>query len=332
MPGGAYPAPAGAAAMNAIHLCCGAGGITLGFEWAGIRTAFAFDINPVAVETHRMNFTAAPCEVRDIRSVHPSDLPPADVWTCGIPCEPFSMAGQRLGEDDGRDVSADLSRLIREARANGNAPRFFFLENVPPYGKTVSAAFIRSALDGYHAVEAVFRHADYGVPQMRERWHLIASRFTPAPIPEPTHSEQPNLFGARPWITFGDVREPHPAEPHYMSARALKGIIRRQRSKALMAEERGTSAYAALFVVEDGDLVPTILSSWGKGISRSQTTVVFDDYRFRGPTFRECCRIQGFPDDFNFCGNRRERYEQVGRAVPPPFAEAVARAILESAR
>jgi DNA (cytosine-5)-methyltransferase 1 len=315
--------------VRAVHLCCGAGGTTLGFERAGIATAYAFDVSPVVVETHRANFPGAPCEVRDVREVRAGELPRADVWTCGIPCAPFSEAGLKLGHRDGRDVSPELARLIAEACAGPGAPRYVFLENVRPYRESVGAELIRAALrPHYDLFEAVFRHADYGVPQLRRRWHLLAAlKPHRAPVPEPTHAEHPNLLGLEPWVRFGDVRERDPQRPRYMSARALKGIIRRQRRKMRIAVERGCGAHSTLYVVEDHDLMPTVMATAYKGISRNQAVVVFDDYRFRCPTELENARAQGFPDDFVFCGSARQRSEQIGRAVPVQFAGAVARAI-----
>jgi DNA (cytosine-5)-methyltransferase 1 len=314
--------------LTALHLCCGAGGSTLGFDVAGIRTALAFDKNAVVLATHRRNLPDAPTAQFDITTLHAGDLPRADVWTCGIPCEAYSMAGQRLEERDVRDISADLVRLLVEARQLGCAPRYVFLENVPPFANSSAAAAIRAALAGYVITDAVYRHADWGVPQMRERWHLLAAPCDPPLHPEPTHAEHPNLLGLPTWRTFASIRERPVANPHYLSARGLRGIMRRQRSKALIAHERRTGAYAAMFVVDDEDLLPTVLASWHKGVSRNQATLIFDDFRYRGPTLLEVRRAQGFPDDFAFCGTVREVHEQVARAVPPPFANAVAAAIL----
>lgn len=316
--------------MKAIHLCSGAGGITLGFERAGIETTFAFDYNPIVVETHKMNFPNAPCEVMDIRDVRAGDLPACDIVTCGIPCEAYSIAGYRRGLADERDISPDVARLLAELAARPSPPRYVFLENVPPYRDTPAATMIREALCDYHIAEAIFRHADYGVCQKRKRWHLIASLQHPIPIPEPTCAETVNLFGLRPWIRFKEIREDPPTDPRYITSKAWRGILRRQtRAEILMAERGKNQCYAKCYVVDDDDLMPTVLASWHKGVSRSQAVIVFDDYRWRAPTFLETTRAQGFSDTFVFCGNKRERYEQIGRAVPPPFAEAMARAILK---
>lgn len=325
--------------LTAIQICCGAGGGSLGLEQAGIKTAWAFDLDANSVAAHQANFPHVPADVRDIRGVHIDDIPQADVWVCGVPCGPFSVAGRRLEEKDERDISADLARLLIASSGRSNAPRYVFLENVPPYAKSKSAALVRSALRqaGFISTfEEVFKHADFGVCQKRRRWHLIGSKVSPAPFPIPTNSKtgdgQGAILGLPRWKTFRGIRERRVEKPRYLSQRALEGILRRQKSKALSAGRRGNkSAYNVLYIVDDDDLMPTVLASWGKGLSRNQAVVIFDDFRYRGPTMTETTRCQGFPDDFLFHGTLEERYQQVGQAIPPPFALAVGLALVAHA-
>lgn len=313
--------------LTAVHLCCGAGGITLGFERAGIQTAYAFDINPVVVSTHQTNFPDAPAGVRDICEMRATDFPAADVWTCGIPCGNYSQAGPRTKDDA---VSWELVRLLKEADIRDNIPRYLFLENVREYANSNAAQAIRQTLNlvGMDYKEAVFTYADYGVSQLRKRWHLIASRKGKIPWPRPTHAKKPDLFGLPIWIKFGEIREPV-ENPRWMSPKALKGIIRRQRRKTQVGVDRNSSVHMCLYVVEDDDMMYTMMASAWKGLSRNQAVVVTEGVGFREPTELEWRRAQGFPDSFIFCGNKRQRYEQAGRAVPPPFAEAMARAFVE---
>jgi len=306
----------GGEAMKAVHLACGAGGITLGFERAGIETEYAFDVWPVAVESHRANFPNRPCEVCDIREVQASDLPHADCWTCGIPCEPYSIAGSRKGENDQRDIAFEVARLIREGK-----PQYIFLENVPPFQASAGAAAIREALAGYAVLEAVFLHADYGVPQLRRRWHIVASSTPPAPVPEPTHSECPSLFGLRPWIRFGAIRDGTGVEP--ISARALRYVF----NHSIKNAAKYGDGFAPIIITDD-DVLSTILSSQYKGQWRTNVSIVYEDGCLRPLSLLEARRGQGFPDDFVFCGGRINQWQQVGGAVAPPFAEAVAKAII----
>jgi len=308
--------------MNAVHLCCGAGGTTLGFEDGGIGTAYAFDVDPVMVEIHRLNFHNVPCEVRDIRQMGSADVPEADVWTCGIPCEPFSRAGLELGTADQRDISGEVARLIRGLQG-GDWPTYIFLENVPPFANSNGAAEIRAALDvaGFvHRLEAIFLYADWGICQMRRRWHIIASRVSPVPVPEPTHSEVADLFSRRPWVRFGEIRDQNAVG--HASVKALKGIFRRViRNAALYGD-----AYSPQ-IVGDDDLLPTVVSAWRAHINGT-APLIYSDGRLRPATILEARRAQGFPDGFRLVGTQVEQWKAVGQAVAPPFAMAVAKAIL----
>jgi DNA (cytosine-5)-methyltransferase 1 len=309
--------------VTAIHMACGGGGITLGFVHAGVQTALAFDVDPICIETHRRNYPGDPAEVCDICEMQAGDLPVADVWTCGIPCESYSMAGRRLAERDPRDFSPEVARLLREACAAGVAPDYVFLENVPPYAGSVNAQVIRESLAGYAVLEAIFCYADYGVAQKRRRWHLIAARVPPVPIPEPTHSEQPTLFGQQPWLRFGAIRDGYGIGP--MSATALRGIFRRLANNAA----RYGNAYQPTIVTDD-DLLPTVMTNWNRGVSRSQVVLIYEEGRLRRVSLLEGRRAQGFPDSYLFAGTQEQQWGQIGRAVAPPFAAAAARAIVGS--
>jgi len=309
--------------MRAVQICCGAGGSTLGFERAGIENVYAFDFDPVMVEIHQVNFPKVPCVVKDIREMAAGDLPEADIWLCGIPCEPFSCAGLELGHADRRDISFEVVRLLRGIQ--GEWPRYVVLENVPPFEHTPAAAAIRTALIDArfcHGIEAVFLYADYGVCQMRRRWHIIAARQGPTPVPTPTHSELPDLFRRLPWIRFGEIRDQ--GATGYASARALKGVFRRVIRYAVLYGD----AYSPQ-VVGDDDLLPTVMSVWRAHINGT-TPLIYSDGRLRPPTLLEAQRAQGFPDDFQVTRTQVEQWKAIGQAIAPPFAEAVGRAILSS--
>ncbi len=71
---------------------CGCGGIGLGFKQAGFHIAGAWDSNKYAVQTYKENVWAG-VKQADIRDMDISDIPEADVWAFGFPCQDLSVAG-----------------------------------------------------------------------------------------------------------------------------------------------------------------------------------------------------------------------------------------------
>jgi len=296
---------------------------------AGIETVFAMDIQGIVIKSHEANFPGRPALVQDIARLHAKSMPWADVWTCGIPCASYSTGGNRTHDEP---VTWELIRLLDEASREGVLPNYLFLENVPEYMSSRPAQALREAIDrvGLRFSQAIFKHADYGAPSIRRRWHLIAyPKRSALPWPEQTHMEEQNILNLPLWVCFGDIRQKRVPRPKYMSPKALKGIIRRQRKKVQTGIEKGCGVHCCLYIVEDKDMMYTMMASAWKGLARNQAVVVPHRYGFREPTELEWRRCQGFSDDFIFEGNKRQRYEQIGRAVPPPMALAMGKAIMK---
>jgi site-specific DNA-cytosine methylase len=110
-----------------------------------------------------------------------------------------------------------------------------------------------------------------------------------------------------------------------VSIPALRGIFRRVVQNAA----RYGNAFGPT-IIGDDDVLPTVMSSGYKSASRSQVVLIYEEGRLRAMSFAEARRGQGFPDSFIFRGNEEQRWRQVGQAVPPPFAAAVAGAMLEA--
>jgi DNA (cytosine-5)-methyltransferase 1 len=95
----------------------------------------------------------------------------ADVITAGFPCQPFSCAGKRQGEDDDRNMWPETLRCIRTVR-----PRFCFLENVPGL---ISCGYLATVLgdlaeSGYDSRWRVLSAAEVGAPHKRDRLWIVA--------------------------------------------------------------------------------------------------------------------------------------------------------------
>ena len=196
------------ASLQALDLCAGAGGLSLGLKRAGFDV-LGVELDPDACATHRAN--VGPCVEASIIDYHPPAGERFALVAGGVPCQGYSFAGKRGGSDLWREwlrigVEADAQALLLE-----NVEGILSWKYEDGWGVV---ARIEEGLraHGYEPRRAVLCAADYGVPQLRYRLILVAFRDPRALAafrwPEPTHAERPapTLFGPalRPWVT---VRE-----------------------------------------------------------------------------------------------------------------------------
>lgn len=163
------------AALRVIDWFAGVGGFHRAFSAEGHRIVGACEINPFCRKVYTKNFGAPAWFPKDIQEVVPDEIPDADLWVAGSPCQGFSHAGQGLGFDDPRSgLLRRLLFLIAKRR-----PRFFLLENVPgilsandgnDFGELVAT------LDwlGYAGAWTVLDARFFGVAQRRRRVFLVA--------------------------------------------------------------------------------------------------------------------------------------------------------------
>ena len=116
--------------LTCLEICAGAGGQSLGLEQAGFRHEAAVELDPDACETLRLNRGSEWKIIEDdVHNLEGRAYAGIDLFSGGVPCPPFSIAGKRLGQDDDRDLFPQALRLVRET-----GPRAVLLENVPRAG------------------------------------------------------------------------------------------------------------------------------------------------------------------------------------------------------
>ena len=165
--------------IRTLDLFAGAGGLTLGFEQAGLgfEPVQAVEIDLAAARTFKRNFG---CPVYDGPIEKLDEFEPADVIIGGPPCQGFSPLGR-----DRDDVSrARLNELwehyLRAVRQV--SPAAFVIENVPEFQRSVQFAKLLqlmeedAELQRYRYAYGVLNAADYGVPQVRRRGIFLAVR------------------------------------------------------------------------------------------------------------------------------------------------------------
>ncbi|MFY0527662.1 DNA cytosine methyltransferase [Archangium gephyra] len=341
-----------------ISLYTGAGGMDYGFEAAGFDTAVALEFDHDCCETLRKS-RSWPVIERSIYDVPAEELLEVarlksgepDLLIGGPPCQPFSKSGywargDSLRLDDPRaDTLAAYMHVVQEA-----LPRVFLLENVAGLafsGKDEGLLLLlerikrinRATKSNYKPYFQVLNAAAYGVPQLRERFVLVASRDgQPFSFPAPTHtdpSEKPDLLDVglpqyrTAWDAIGDLR---PSSDEDLSVRGKWGAL-------LPSIPEGQNY---LFHTERGEGLPlfgwrrrywTFLLKLAK--NRPSWTLQAQPGPAVGPfhwesrrlSIRELARLQTFPDDVLVQGGRTSAQRQLGNAVPSLLAEVLGRAI-----
>ena len=186
--------------MKVIDLFAGAGGFSLGFQMAGAEIVGAVEIDKWAGETLTYNHPQTCIAVRDIEMICDDEIVDlfadlgANVIIGGPPCQGFSVC--RRGKGDPKDPRNSLfEEFLRFGRLLN--PDLMIIENVPNLvkiktgvGKPVIDIITRELEDvGYHSEWNVLQATDYGIPQIRKRLFIVASKTKlNAPFPEITHT------------------------------------------------------------------------------------------------------------------------------------------------
>lgn len=346
-----------------LSLYTGAGGMDYGFEAAGFETRVALEFDRDAAATLRKNRDWPVIEA-DICITPSSDILRASglkegeaaLLIGGPPCQPFSKSGywssgdsKRLADPRARTLD-EYMRVVRDA-----LPETFVLENVHGIsysGKEEGMLLLQERIEqinaetgaSYAASWQVLNAVDYGVPQQRSRFFMVASREGREFVfPRPTHSDsdtaQPGLYDvgrrlkplATTWDAIGDLR-PHPVED----------LAVRGRWAGLLPSIPEGENY--LWHTDRRDGLP--LFGWRRRYwsfllklakNRPSWTIQAQPGPAVGPfhwdnrrlSVQEMARLQTFPDGIEFVGGRNSVQRQLGNAVPSLLAEVVGRAILE---
>lgn len=328
-------------APTVIELFAGCGGMALGFKQAGFKTILANEWDAAACETLKQNITdrVANCAIEEIER-----FPHADVVAGGPPCQGFSNLGERLPYDPRRQMWRHFMRAVEQAE-----PSVFVMENVPPLLKSQEFIEIKKIAEnlGYKVATKVLNAADYGVPQTRKRAIVIGVRDGLPSHPDPTHfdPDRHNLLThqLKPWVTvrdaIGDLPKKPTEENWHIGRNPTQMSLERYKSippggnrfdlpKRLTPDcwirktKGGTDLMGRLWWDRPSVTIRTEFYKPEKGR-------YLHPAEHRPITHREAARLQGFPDDFEFCGKRIEVGVQIGNAVPPPLGHALAKHVLK---
>ena len=311
--------------LTCLEICAGAGGQSLGLEQAGFSHLAAVEIDPDACATLRLNRPDWKVEEQDVHHFQGTDFRGVDLLAGGVPCPPFSIAGKQLGADDERDLFPQALRLVEECE-----PAAVMLENVRGLATARFASYREQVLArlhdlGYETDWQVLNASEFGVPQLRPRFILVAMRAAAY-----RHFEWPAPVRTPP--TVGETLHEHMAAAGWTGAAAWA-----QRANGIGPTLVGGSRKHG-----GPDLGPTrARAAWlrlhvdGKGLADAPPRVGDPEHYLPRLTLPMAAAIQGFPADWQFWGRKTAAYRQIGNAFPPPVARAVGigiRSALEASR
>lgn len=331
------------------ELFCGAGGMALGAIRARgkINTrlrfehAWANDYDFDACATYSKNIGGVDKDsviCKDVRQLDFHTLSEIDCLAFGFPCNDFSVVGEQKGFDGNfgplYEYGAKALDFFR--------PSCFVAENVGGIqsandGNAFSTILNRlsEAGPGYSVTSHLYKAEEYGVPQRRRRVLIVGIANwigRNSIVPSPTTKLRPptvrNAIADFP-IPEGSFNHELPVQGKTVTER-LKFIRPGQNAfnadmpESLRLKVKGAKISQIYRRLELDEPSYTVTGSGGGG------THIYHWEEDRALTNRERARLQGFPDSFVFLGSRSSVRKQIGMAVPPPLAEAVFSALLDS--
>lgn len=340
-----------------LSLFSGCGGLDLGFAQAGFDVVLGVDNDPFSARSHAKNFPGAAffngsiadfSETKARSLIGEEALQDVEVLIGGPPCPPFSKS---------RFYRTDMPRAMKdpvgEVTIGGYLetlawlrPKAFLLENVAGMSFKVHKETLDHILEtaknlGYECDFRVLNAADYGVPQIRQRFFIVGTLDGRFDWPQPSHSDPARELGleTEPWLTAGSVisdldTEANAADAGHVAGgkhRDLLGLIPPGDNYLYLTAKRGyedpkfewRSRYWSFLLKLSPDM-----PSWTIQARRSNNMGPLH-WRNRILRIEEVKRLQTFPDDWYLDGNLERQWRQVGNAVPPKLAEALARRLMD---
>lgn len=337
-----------------IDLFSGAGGMSLGFVdqrfCGGFECVLALDNDNAALATHHANFGGRVVfgNIEDWLEARPR-IPKADVVIGGPPCQGFSLLNKKRAGDHRRALWEPYLDVVERCGA-----KVFVMENVSELYRSEELVQIerRARYMGFEIHAEILNAADFGAPQTRKRTLVVGWRegVIAAPLfPPPRSHAAPDLDITLPsWRTvrevIGDLGKPKgteigtkpPLDLHFGRNPTAKSLARYKAvptgGNRFDLQKKARHLTPACWIRKTSGGTDLFGRLWWNRPSVTIRTEFFkpEKGRYLHPsahrpiTHREAARLMGFPDDFVFRGTKTEIAKQIGNAVPPNLAAAVA--------
>lgn len=343
---------------KAISLFAGAGGCSLGFSRYGVNILAAYDVCKEAMDTYNYNFEGnkgriedlSTCDFRAIRDNLKLYRGELDLIIGGPPCQGFTTAGRRSDGDSRNLLLANYVNALQEFY-----PRWFMMENVEGILTTTNGNFIVDCIQGMISLgytiylKKVYMQ-EYGIPQRRKRVIIVGNREGKAfEFPKPIGTASGRIYKngtetlrkaiadieeidipeinhirkTEKGIQYERISALHEGQtmkdlPKDLQHKSFAKRAARRVCDGMPSEKRGGSPTGLKRLIYDE---PSLT------ITGSATSEFIHPRQNRMLTVRECARIQTFPDDFCFFGSDSQQMQQIGNAIPPLFANQMAKQI-----
>lgn len=325
-----------------ISLFSGCGGLDFGFHKSGFDIVYANDIEPSVEATYKANL--GDIDIRDIQTVDKKMLPECDVIIAGIPCQPFSSAGNRKSTGDSR---GSLFMSVMEI-VDIKKPKIVLFENVRGFLSAkddegvLMPERIRQELKkhGYLLYYKLLNASDYGVPQNRYRVVLVGVREDinikyefPIHIENKKHLTVKNViekpfpkgYIEEVWGLSPQAQEMTKLIPEGGSWKAVEYEQLPPRLKRIRDEIKKYRSPNFYRKFSRDEIMGTVTAA-----ATPENSGILHPLELRRYSVREVARFQSFPDEFKFIGTTiPKKYKMIGNAVPCELAYNIAKSIKE---
>lgn len=292
--------------IKAVDLFAGCGGLSRGFQNAGIEVRAAFEFWDVAASVYEKNFdhpvfridlSNVPNAVSIIQPFHP------DMIIGGPPCQDFSHAGKRI-EAERAGLTGSFANIVKEVQ-----PSYFVMENVDRAEISNAYAYARQTFKeaGYGLTEIVLDASYCGVPQKRKRFFCIGILGDEDDV-------------VRPFIEKRISNHETTIRDYFGSSLGFEYYYR---------HPRNYSRRAVFSIDEPAPTIRGVNRPVPKGYPGHPNDACPVSEGVRALTTQERALIQTFPADFKWEGSKTDMEQMIGNAVPVKLAEFVARAVLD---